>query len=180
MTHNDNRLGPGQSYGETAAFTFGRKVFLAKNAIFPSKSTQNLPKDWYLFGKRVLFCLHNFSWSWPEHGCHMTPNFDNGLFVALGETVHLPPWDLFFDFSSQNYSRFFVKKTKSANRLMFIWKKGTFWFAQLFLVVARTWLEPRSARIWAQKSFFLARNLGFGPENPIFAIWRQFWTMARL
>ena len=27
MTHNDNRPGPGQNYGETAVFTFGRKAF---------------------------------------------------------------------------------------------------------------------------------------------------------
>ena len=29
----------------------------------------------------------------------MTPNFVNGLFVALGKTVHFAPWDRFFDFS---------------------------------------------------------------------------------
>ena len=28
----------------------------------------------------------------------MTPILANGLFVALGETVHFPPWDGFFNF----------------------------------------------------------------------------------
>ena len=44
------------------------------------------------------------------------------------------------------------KKSKFAKRLVFILEKGTFLFAQLFPVVARTWLEPRSALL-------------FGPEN---------------
>ena len=76
--------------------------------------------DGYSFGKRVLFCLHNFSWSWLEHAwskevgflfgpensvlgpkicTHATPNFVNGPFVALEETVHFALWDRFVDFS---------------------------------------------------------------------------------
>ena len=32
------------------------------------KNTQKLLKDWCLFWKRILLCLHNFSRSWLEHG----------------------------------------------------------------------------------------------------------------
>ena len=35
--------------------------------------------------------------------------FCNGLFVALGETVHFQPWDQFLDFS---YPAIFVKKNQ--------------------------------------------------------------------
>ena len=31
-------------------------------------NTRKLLKDWCLFWKRILFCLHNFSRSWLEHG----------------------------------------------------------------------------------------------------------------
>ena len=63
--------------------------------------------------------------------------------------------------------RFCLKK--SAKRLMFIWEKGTFSFAQLCPVVARTWLELRSGcfflapkiRILARKSIFSYGNLFF-------------------
>ena len=46
--------------------------------------------------------------------------------------------------------RFFGKKSVekkhliSAKTLLFIWENGTFLFAQLFLVVARTWCPLRS------------------------------------
>ena len=41
MTHNDNGSGPGQNYGETAVFTFGRKVvFWPKILFFPKKTTE--------------------------------------------------------------------------------------------------------------------------------------------
>ena len=48
---------------------------------------------------------------------------------------------------------------KFLKSLMFILEKGTFFFEQLFPVVARTWLEL---------SFFFARNLGFWPQNQIY------------
>ena len=87
MTHTDNGPGPGRNYGETAAFTFCRKV-------------ENGPK---------------------------------------------------IRFSPKNHP----KKDK---RLLFIWGKGTFSFAQLCPVVARTWLESESEfffwRISARKSVF--------------------------
>ena len=57
-------------------------------------------------------------------------------------------------------------------RQIFIWAKATFFFEQLFPVVARTWLEYRSG------FFFGAGNLGFWPKNPFFAIRPQFWLMT--
>ena len=38
--------------------------------------------------------------------CYRTPDFANGPFVALGETVDLAPSDRFFDFSFPSYGRF--------------------------------------------------------------------------
>ena len=49
---------------------------------------------------------------------------------------------------------FFNKEhPKSAKRLIFIWGKGTFFFAQLCRVVARTWCPVRSER-FGPKSVF--------------------------
>ena len=46
IIHNDNGPGPCCNYGETAVFMFGRKVFfLAKNAFYPQKTTQNFLRD---------------------------------------------------------------------------------------------------------------------------------------
>ena len=38
--------------------------------------------------------------------CHTSPILVNDPFVALGEAVHFPPWDRFFDFMFQSYSSF--------------------------------------------------------------------------
>jgi hypothetical protein len=99
MTHTDNGPGPGRNYGETAAFTFCRKV-------------ENGPK---------------------------------------------------IRFSPKNHP----KKDK---RLLFIWGKGTFSFAQLCPVVARTWLGVISAL------FFFC---GFRPENPFFHMGPRFFSKGR-
>ena len=63
--------------------------------------------------------------------------------------------------------RFFSPKKhpKFAKQLIFFWKQGTVLFAQLFPVVARTWLELRS-------------ELFFGPKNPFFAIEHQTLSIA--
>ena len=47
-----------------------------------------------------MFILGLKSWFLAEKSdfCLMTPNFVNDPFVVLGETVHFPPWDRFFDF----------------------------------------------------------------------------------
>ena len=55
MTQNDNGPGLGRNYGETAVFTFGRKVVFGLKMGFNPK---NHPK--YLFGKRHLFSFNNF------------------------------------------------------------------------------------------------------------------------
>ena len=39
----------------------------AKNPCFAIRTPQNQLKDWYLFGKRLLFPFNNFARSWPEH-----------------------------------------------------------------------------------------------------------------
>ena len=99
MTHTDNGPGPGRNYGETAAFTFCRKV-------------------------------------------------ENGPKIRFSPKKH-------------------PKKDK---RLLFIWGKGTFSFAQLCPVVARTWLGVISAL------FFFC---GFRPENPFFHMGPRFFSKGR-
>ena len=70
---------------------------------------------------------------------------------------------------------FFPKKhPKTAKRLIFIWEKGTFFFAQLCPVVARTWFRLRS------ESFFWAQKFGFWPKNPFFSIRPWILSMAHL
>ena len=113
---------------------FAKKPFFGKNSVFSPENTQNLLKDWYSFGKRVLFLFAQLfpvlARTWfelrsvcfflaPKLGfrpqnpffCHWTPNFVNSLFVALGKTLHFAPWDWFFDFSFPSYGRFRKKKT---------------------------------------------------------------------
>ena len=54
MTHNDNGPDLGRNHGETAVFTFGRKVFFWPKICFPPQKTQNFQEDWY-FGKGYFF-----------------------------------------------------------------------------------------------------------------------------
>ena len=64
---------------------------------------------------------------------------------------------------------FYPRKHKFAKRLISILERDTFLFAQLFPVVARTWLElrsgcfflPKKIRISARKSVFSYGNLFF-------------------
>merc|ERR1712012_1197339 len=52
--------------------------------------------------------------------------------------------------------------------LIFIWEKATFFFEQLFLVVARTWLESRSGLFSGGPKFrFLAKKSDFYHTTPI-------------
>ena len=118
MTHNDNGPGLGQNYWEMAVSTFGWKVFFWPKTVSPPKEYPKLLKGWHLFRKRVLFYLHNLllSRTWfesrsalffgPQNSTHRTPILVNSPFVALGETVHFPPWDRFFDFPFWSYSSF--------------------------------------------------------------------------
>ena len=55
MTQNDNRPGPGRNYGETAVFTFSRKVFFwLKMHVNPKKNKISEETDIYL-GKGNFF-----------------------------------------------------------------------------------------------------------------------------
>ena len=69
--------------------------------------------------------------------CHKTPILVSGPFVALGETVHFPPWERFFDFSFPSYGRFLKKKpSKLRHILKFVsWYRyfSTFICPSLFL-----------------------------------------------
>ena len=57
------------------------------------------------------------------------------------------------------------KQPKFAKRLIFIWEKGTFLFAQLFLIVAR--LSRRERFFWPKNSVFSLR-IRFLPYDPKF------------
>ena len=72
--------------------------------------------------------------------------------------------------TGQNSCIFSSKKHQnSAKRLIFIWEKGTFFFAQLCPVVARTLLESRSESfVSGPKIQTLAQKFGFLPKNPSF------------
>ena len=117
MTQNDNRPGSGRNYVETDVFTFGRKVVFWPKMGFNSKNHPKFLKRlifiWekatFFFEQlfpvvaRTWFPLRSESFFWgpksrflaeKSNFCHT--NF--GLFVALGETVHFPPWERFFDF----------------------------------------------------------------------------------
>ena len=110
MTHNDNRSGPGQNYRETAVFTFGRHVFFwPKMRFIPIKHPKFLifilEKGNFFFEQ--LFPVVARSWLELRSECFLgpksqflaqksdfyytTPILINGLFVALGETVHFAP-----------------------------------------------------------------------------------------
>ena len=54
---------------KTTKRNYSAKGGTQKSVFSPKKkSTRNMLKYWYLFGKRVLFPLHNFARSWLEHG----------------------------------------------------------------------------------------------------------------
>ena len=61
------------------------------------------------------------------------------------------------------------KQPKFLKRLIFIWEKATFFFEQLFPVVARTWLEYRSIWVFlSPKPLFFAKKIRFLPYDPNF------------
>ena len=57
---------------------------------------------------------------------------------------------------------------KFLKRLIFIWEKATFFFEQLFPVVARTWLESRSECFFGPKILVFGRKIQFLPYDPNF------------
>ena len=48
---------------------------------------------------------------------HTTPILVKSPFVALGETVHFPPWEQFFDFPFTSYSHFRKKKQLTRQKI---------------------------------------------------------------
>ena len=60
-------LVPAGVTGKRPFLRFVEKRFFGLKSVLFKKKNQNLLRDWYLFGKRVLFCLHNFVWSWLKH-----------------------------------------------------------------------------------------------------------------
>ena len=60
------------------------------------------------------------------------------------------------------------KHPKFLKRQIFIWEKGTFFFEQLFPVVARTWLGSKSVCLFLGPKFrFLAKKSDFCHTTPI-------------
>ena len=53
-----------------------------------------------------------------SNSCHTTPFLVDGPFVALGETVHIPCWERFFDISFLSYGCF-LKKAWSTRQKLF-------------------------------------------------------------
>ena len=61
------------------------------------------------------------------------------------------------------------KSPKMTFSPLIIWAKATFFFEQLFLVVARTWLEYKSGSFFLGPKFqFLAKKSDFCHTTPIF------------
>ena len=64
------------------------------------------------------------------------------------------------------------KSPKMTFSPLIIWAKATFFFEQLFPVVARTWLESKSERL------FLGPKSRFLVQKSVFAVQPQFWSMT--
>ena len=92
----------------------------AENQCF-KKDTRNPLKDWFGWEKSTFFFAQLCPvvariWFWLRSVCYFgskkldfgyrTPDFVNGSFVALGETVDLAPSDRFFVVSFPSYGRF--------------------------------------------------------------------------
>ena len=131
MTQNDNGPSRGRNYGEWLFLRTAEKCFFLAKMGFDLKKTPKTSErtDTYLvkgnFFFEQLFLVVAITWErsgffwaqnlgfWAKKSnfCHTTPILVNGPFVALGETVHLPPWERFSDFPFKSYSRFRKKKT---------------------------------------------------------------------
>ena len=72
----------------------------------------SLKKRFFLGGPKSRFWAQNSDFG------HMTPILVNGPFVALGVTVHFPPWKRFFDFPFPSYSHF-LKKIRLTRQKVF-------------------------------------------------------------
>ena len=115
------------------------KCFFGKKCALPQKHPKFL-KILIFFGKRQLFSFEQlfsivvrtflgprseFFWArilgfWPKNWIFaIRPQFFvNGPFVALGEAVHFPPWDPFFDFPFWSYSSFRKKNPVDTSKIL--------------------------------------------------------------
>ena len=80
------------------------------------------------------------------------------LFLCSAHSVFFGPYCIFFQ---KNHPKFL-------KRLIFILEKGTFFFEQLFPVMARLWCPARSQLFFGLKSWFLAKKSDFCHMTPIF------------
>ena len=67
----------------------------------------------------MLFCARELEFGLKIHFCYTTPDFVDGLFVALGETVDFAPSDRFFDFSFLRNGRFRRKENWPTRQKVF-------------------------------------------------------------
>ena len=125
MTHIDNGPGPGRNYGETAAFTFCRKVENGPKIRFSPKNHPKKDKRLLFIGGKGTFSFAQLcpvvarTWLESKSGfffwrisarksvfSYGTPIFFKGAFVALGVGSVVAPSDLVCDFSFPSYGRF--------------------------------------------------------------------------
>ena len=90
---------------EKAAFFFEQIFPVVARTWFPLRSV------WFFLGPKSWFLAKKSDF------CHTTPILVNDPFVALGEAVHFPPWDRFFDFTFQSYSCFRKKIRLTAQKV---------------------------------------------------------------
>ena len=82
------------SIWEKGTFFIGQFCPVVARTWRPARSALFLGSENSVFGHKILFF------------CNETPNFVDGLLVALGKTIHFAPWDRFFDFSFPTYGHF--------------------------------------------------------------------------
>ena len=91
--------------------TFPPLIIWAKALFFFEQLFPVVARTWLRSKSGSLFLGPKFRfWAKKSDFCHTTPILVNGPFVALGEIVHFPPWERFFDFSFQSYGPFRTKK----------------------------------------------------------------------
>ena len=110
-----------------------RSGFWPENGSYPKKSPKMTFPPLIIWAKATFFfeqlfpvvartwfpLRSGFFWGGPisrflaqkSNFCHTTPILVNGPFVAVGKTVHFPPWEQFFDFPFRSYSCFRKKKS---------------------------------------------------------------------
>ena len=138
-------------------------VFLAVSGLYQVTkiSTPNFgPSSTKLGGtvQAIKKMTHNDNGPCPGRNYRKTAVFTFGQKVFFGPKMHFIP----------------NKHPKFLKELIFILQKGTFSFAQLFPVVARTWLELRSLCFLGPKISVFSLKIRFLPYDP------NFWSMACL